>query len=32
MTKNVTKKPDTRREVEREAAVCRELFEKKTRD
>lgn len=32
MTKNMTKKPDTRREVEREAAVCRELFEKKTRD
>ena len=32
MTKNVTKKPDTRSEVEREAAVCRELFEKKTRD
>ena len=32
MTKNVTEKPDTRREVEREAAVCRELFGKKTRD
>ena len=28
----MTEKPDTRREVEREAAVCRELFEKKTRD
>ena len=32
MTKNVIEKPDTRSEVEREAAVCRELFEKKTRD
>lgn len=32
MTKNVTEKQDTRSEVEREAAVCRELFEKKTRD
>ncbi len=32
MTKNVIEKPDTRSEMEREAAVCRELFEKKTRD
>ncbi len=32
MTKNVTDKPDTRKEIEQQAAVCRTLFEKKTRD
>ena len=32
MCKNVQKGPDTRAEIETEAAVCRALFEKKTRD
>ena len=32
MTKNVTDKLDTRKEIEQQAAVCRTLFEKKTRD
>ncbi len=32
MCKNVQKVPDTRAEIEAEAAVCRALFEKKTRD
>lgn len=32
MNKNETIVPDTRKEVEQEAAVCRALFEKKTRD
>ena len=32
MDKNETTQPDTRQEMEREIAVCRTLFEKKTRD
>ena len=32
MTENRVEKRDTRAEMEREVAVCRELFEKKTRD
>ena len=32
MGKNETTQPDTRQEMEREIAVCRTLFEKKTRD
>ena len=32
MGKNETIQPDTRQEMEREIAVCRTLFEKKTRD
>ncbi len=32
MNKNETTQPDTRQEMEREIAVCRTLFEKKTRD
>ena len=32
MTEKMAKKHDTRTEVGREAALCRELFEKKTRD
>jgi hypothetical protein len=32
MCKKVQKVPDTRAEIEAEAAVCRALFEKKTRD
>lgn len=32
MNKNETTQPDTRQEMEREIALCRTLFEKKTRD
>lgn len=32
MGKNETTQPDTRQEMEREIALCRTLFEKKTRD
>ena len=32
MNKNVTENPNTKKEIEQQAAVCRTLFEKKTRD